>query len=959
MKIACAVLILTLVNIWSGFSQIKHYQRFGVEDGLLTNRLTSVTEGPDGFIWITTNGSGVTRFDGLNFEHFNENELIGSPYYFSSVKVNNAIWFGGEDYLCVYRDQVFQKIAIPNVGAILQLVYWQDSILFCISDHTAFLYDMNAGLVNEMSINGTHFRQAEVLDNVLWVAGDTGIWCYKDKKWDRVYPKDPTQAVSCSRIFSINGSIYFLSDREGIMQIQDSEIRRRLSPGDLPSGNITFIKGGSLDNIYFGTIDSGIQIWQLLDSLWLGIDEKELGYPQVTDMIFDRWENAWVTSEGGGLIKFYTESFNIYPPAGLSGKSIDFMETWSDTVVIHYRNDRCDIILPGQYHPVPFDLTGHEIKISAVIDSFAFSFSSDKVFVGIKDSIKYTLDIPGLKIGEEFEDIYQVDSSTFLASTGFAVYRLKIGISDSIPYVTPIYLLRMPVQSTMRHPQGFWLLGNNWVGILRDSVVEAHTYLDHPLFMLPVTAKDILIGTRNALYFAQDFEGAIQLSQVTTSMSLTNIRSAFLDKRGFLWISLQNKLLQCRIDFSRPLEVLKVYDQTSGLPRLEFLEGSLLEGPGERIYAGTSSGLLEIVPEQNFQSVEGPVISLVQFEAGNNQYVHLNDTILSELKHIKPGNADVTIALRAIDLRSPQKIRYFYRLIPREHEWVESRSGGFFQFYGLPAGRYRFEAKAININDRVSNQLQIPFTILTPFYFRWWFVGIGLFSVMGGSYLIYRKRLRWQLKKNQQYQDALERENKMLHLEQSAGRLQMNPHFIFNALQSIQSSISTGDRDKARADLQIFSKLMRSYLEHARVEKITLEDEIKLLDQYLTVERQLKGDRFSYEITLAAGIDSSFVEIPTMLLQPFVENAIKHGQPGGGVKGRIQVYFEWHGKYLCCTISDNGPGMSDSVSPHKSAGMDITRQRLETYFKHQLIDPLKIETGQSGTKIRILLPVDI
>jgi LytS/YehU family sensor histidine kinase len=197
--------------------------------------------------------------------------------------------------------------------------------------------------------------------------------------------------------------------------------------------------------------------------------------------------------------------------------------------------------------------------------------------------------------------------------------------------------------------------------------------------------------------------------------------------------------------------------------------------------------------------------------------------------------------------------------------------------------------------------------------------------------------------------------------------MQMNPHFIFNALQSIQIKIADGDRAQARDDLQLFSKLMRGYLEHAREEKILLEDEIALLNQYLQVEQSLKAGSFDYQITVPDEIDPSFIEIPAMLLQPFIENAIKHGLPQNGVKGQINVTFSWFGKYLSCAITDNGSGMSftkDSAE-HRSMGMDITRQRLKAFFTQSNLNPLLIdsqfaETGsaQSGTKIRVLLPIE-
>lgn len=932
-----------------------------MEEGLLTNRLTSVVEGPDGFIWIATDGAGISRFDGIEFEHFNDPEIIGSPYYFSSLRLKSSIWFGGENQILGYTEHHFKKYRVPNFGSIRQIISYSDSLLFCVSDRTAFFFEINTGTIEEFTLENTLVNQAVIFNGILWLCGDSGVWKYVDNRWEKIYPENRNRSIPCYQIAAINGGIYFLSGEEGLLQINNGKILKILALTELPSRKISFMKEGGLGDIYFGTEDRGIQIFQIPGRLWLEIPEVNLEYTRVTDMTFDRWENAWVTSDGAGLTKFYSESFTIYPSTRLSGRTIRMLETWSDTVAIQYRNNSWDIILPGQFHPVPFK--GDETHSRTILNSGSLqgSFVGGQWIGSNTDSMEYRIDIPRIQAQEKIEAFYPMDSTHVIMTSDLALSSLQIVEGDSIPSIIRDEILSLPIQTSFRDSIGIWLLGTNWLGLFRDGIVKAHTYLDHPLFIKSGPDGEILVGTRNGIYFVQFYVEELTLNKIVAKIPLINLRAAAYDKNGLLWITMQNTLLQGRIDPAKPMEILKVYDRASGLPRIEFLEGALVEGPGERIYAGTSSGLMELFPQQNFQSTTGPVLSVVRFRAGDQNLVPQDFLTGQKLAEIKPKNADVTITLKAVDLHAPRGIRYWYRMNPKESEWLESNSGGNFQFYRLPAGNYFFEAKATNFNNQSSNIVRIPIKVLLPFYLRWWFICSGIFSLAGLTYLFYRRRLRQRLRENEQKNEALKTENKILHLEQSATRLQMNPHFIFNALQSIQSSITGGDRTKARADLQVFSKLMRSYLEHARVEKIALEEEIKLLDQYLKVEKELKDNRFSYEITVASAIDPSFVEIPTMLLQPFVENAIKHGQPADGEKGKIVITFEWFGKYLSCSISDNGTGInkSEKNTTHRSAGMDITRQRLETYFRDQKIDPLRIETGSGGTTIKILLPTEL
>ncbi|MCB0669919.1 MAG: histidine kinase, partial [Saprospiraceae bacterium] len=799
-----------------------------------------------------------------------------------------------------------------------------------------------------------------IFNGILWLSGDSGVWKYTGNRGEKIYPENKNRSIPCHQLTAINGVIYFLSGEEGLMQINNGKILKILPLTEFPSRKISFMKEGGLGDIYFGTEDRGIQIFQIPGRLWLEIPEVNLEYTRVTDMTFDRWENAWVTSDGAGLTRFYSESFNIYPPTRLSGQTIRLLENWSDTVAIQYRNNTWDIILPGQFHPVPFSHIETRNRTRLNSGDFQGSFVGGAWIGSSSDSVEYQVDIPMIQAQEKIEALYRMDSANVIMTSDLALSSLRIVEGDSIPSIIRNDILALPIQTSIRDSSGIWLLGTDWLGLSRDGVVKAHTYLDHPLFIKPGPEGDILVGTRNGIYFVRFYAEELTLNKIVAKIPLINLRAAAYDKNGLLWITMQNTLLQCRVDPAKPMEILKVYDRASGLPRIEFLEGALVEGPGERIYAGTSSGLMELFPQQNFQSTTGPVLSVVRFRAGDQNFSPQNFMTGQELTKIRPKNSDVTITLKAVDLHAPRGIRYWYRMNAEESEWLESNSGGNFQFYSLPAGNYFFEAKATNFNSQSSNILRIPIKVLLPFYLRWWFICAAIFSLAGLTYLFYRRRLRLRLLENEQKNEALKTQNKILHLEQSATRLQMNPHFIFNALQSIQSSIAGGDRTRARADLQIFSKLMRSYLEHARVEKIALEEEIKLLDQYLRVERELKDQRVSYEITVAPAIDPSFVEIPTMLLQPFVENAIKHGQPADGEKGKIVITFDWFGKYLSCSISDNGMGInkSEKNTTHRSAGMDITRQRLETYFRNQKIEPLRIETGSGGTTIKILLPTE-
>jgi LytS/YehU family sensor histidine kinase len=202
----------------------------------------------------------------------------------------------------------------------------------------------------------------------------------------------------------------------------------------------------------------------------------------------------------------------------------------------------------------------------------------------------------------------------------------------------------------------------------------------------------------------------------------------------------------------------------------------------------------------------------------------------------------------------------------------------------------------------------------------------------------------------------------------------MNPHFTFNALQSIQYFIHTQDKVAATKFLSQFAKLVRMNLDSSKTEFISLNEEMERLKLYLSLEKMRFQEKFDYDIRIAAGIDKSETQIPPMILQPFVENSIKHGIMPLGEKGEIFVSVELlESDTLKVTIQDNGIGIEASkklkenrVSDHVSKGMQITQDRLSLFSKTSgkeykvEIKEIKGEDEKViGTAVVILLPTHL
>lgn len=248
------------------------------------------------------------------------------------------------------------------------------------------------------------------------------------------------------------------------------------------------------------------------------------------------------------------------------------------------------------------------------------------------------------------------------------------------------------------------------------------------------------------------------------------------------------------------------------------------------------------------------------------------------------------------------------------------------------------------------------------------------------SYFLYAV-LYWYGQRNLESQKALREKEaqefktrQQLHeLEGMALRAQMNPHFIFNSLNSVQFFIVDKDMATANRYLGRFGHLIRQTLDNSGHSMISLEQEKQYLDTYLELEKMRRPDAFDYEIKIDEELDISGLFLPPMLLQPYVENAVKHGvSHKTDEKGKINITMEQQNGSLVCTVADNGLGRAatkalkaNNPSGHQSKGMGITEERIAVLNKNQgagityeIADILNGNGQVKGTKIEIVFPLN-
>jgi len=342
------------------------------------------------------------------------------------------------------------------------------------------------------------------------------------------------------------------------------------------------------------------------------------------------------------------------------------------------------------------------------------------------------------------------------------------------------------------------------------------------------------------------------------------------------------------------------------------------------------------------------------------------DTVI-QTDYILPYNLNfLNINYIGFSYKNPENIQYKYRMIGIDKNWTYTNNNSA-QYTTLPPGEYEFLVSSMNKNGIWSeSDAQMKFKITPPYWKTWWFIFtmLAAVTVLSGTILFLWIR---NIKEKERAKSEIDK--KIAAAELQALRAQMNPHFMFNTMSSIQHYITTNETESALRYLSKFSKLMRRILDNSKTATITVKNEVQTLDLYLSLESLRFKNKLKYFIDIDKSIDQNYDEIPAMLVQPYVENAIIHGINHKEGVGTINISLTRENEFIKCIISDDGVGRKRSAEinksknkKHKSAGISITRERLNILNEAQeneanvVINDLVDERGNAaGTKIEIYI----
>lgn len=534
-----------------------------------------------------------------------------------------------------------------------------------------------------------------------------------------------------------------------------------------------------------------------------------------------------------------------------------------------------------------------------------------------------------------------------------------------------------------------WIGSHSGVFCLNESYRLLATWPTEPVFCFLTgnRANELLVGTDKGLRRIA-FRTA-QADTISTPVEGIGVTCLLRDSLQRLWIGSLGGLFLA----DSSLRVFKKFDFADNLQGLVFNGSACLRTRNGMAFFGGINGINYLFPEKIALEDQPIAVGIAALRINDRDTVHAWQPAGS-LRFPYRENT-LTVEVVAPYFNNAGKLQYRYRLA--SGGWISLGSGNSVRLADLTPGDYRLEVAASATGNRWYEASQVlEFSILPPFWQTWPF-RISAFSILAGLVFGLIRLRENRLKKRQHTQLELEKlqnanlqfELQLAHAEEErqralleavenqrqaaeaklqSMRLQMNPHFLFNALNSIQQMTLSGNGDGATLYLSKFSKLLRMVLAHSDHERVPLRDEVAMLNLYLDLEALRFDDTFAHRITCDPALDLDEYAVPPLLIQPFVENAIWHGLLHKEGKRQLSIQFEpTSDDRLRCTIEDNGIGRAAAGDyargrAHPGKGLSTGAGRIEALNRRygqqnalEIIDLHNESGAPAGTRVHLVL----
>jgi|LakMenEpi03Aug12_release.lakeMendotaPanAssembly.Ray.scaffolds.fasta_scaffold00533_48 hypothetical protein len=907
------------------FSQKMHYQNYDVSSklGMTTNNINDLIIDESHFIWEATE-NGLYKFDeklSIKIPGTKPNEkilklsLFNNELYFLTSFKNIYIVQNNRAKIVYDRNNPLKNISFAKINK------------FIVSDKNAFFF------AGEKIM---HFKDGKTNYYQTLIYGPNHIGQNINGQW--------TNAGKLALDFGIIQNLAWFNEPHCFIEIVESDI------------GLFFLKKGKSNEVYqltgkilkkhvlpqiveYLTVDNNNQIWvSFVGNTLYKYDENFLtSHLQLNKvkgkLVLDQTGNIWFGSINKGLFKFFNTNIQIF--------SVNEAENLKN---LYFLNNNKAYLETNDNAKQSFNLGSNTLNENETeyyeLDKFLKLIILKNNKIEFKNYIKLFYKNNYLAI----KTIQGINDQTFIISTSHKIYKYN--------------LLSAELELIYKHKtiiNDFLALNDDLIYMADQGQAYAFDIKEKKLKkILPNTAVNRIKKRGNILVFATEKKGLIFYD-----VNLNKIKDIekILDNSGKIFPIKDIEIDQNRLfaithnglheySWFNNLNRKNFYNTTNGLPQNEVEDIQIFNN---RIYGITKShfflfDLLNSSLDKDYV-LNNPTIERIQF----------GDTILYDYNNI---DIDFRIGIMQIKISSPfnsnnDRVKFHYKLNGFDKNWKTSPDG-LIEYTNYPTGNQTLEYYASLDNGEKKSAIKaLKFNISQPFWFSDWFrwsIFLLLFILILDAFTF-----SFYVKTKE-----LERDKEIVEFQQKALRAQINPHFLFNALNSIQNFAFKNDVVQLSNYIEKFATLTRSILKHSENEFITLKQEIDVLKNYMDIEK-LRFQNFNYSLLVDPVIDDEMIFVPSLLLQPIVENAIWHGFQNSPKFGELNLNFSIKDNLLKIEIEDNGVGRNFKTRKnHESKGMSLIESRLKLLndpkAQLRIIDKTKANENL-GTIVEIFMPI--
>lgn len=916
---------------------------------ITNNSCWDITQDTIGNMWFASYGGGVYKFDGKKITVFNHTSGLPIDRARKLLAYKNNIYVGTELGVAII-DVKTNKLTVPK-GVLPHFGVFLVSDFF-VYNNEVYFSAINEGIFKITSKNNTpiiepvfKFQFAYSLgfcNNTIFSGNKGFIDGFKiqdlisektiSKKigktiaWDFAKDKYNTLYVAAWGVFDLSGGLYTIANN------QMTNISEQYGIDSKSLLNVVY--SPKKDILYVGSKDKGIYEI-LLDKT---IDFNPFENKTIVD--FETLETQKIILHQDG-ISFLDSNNSLSKTIALSDFKkfeVQFIKNTKQKLPTH----------EDGYYELNYNIPAPEIEFYEILKhqkSFWITSNVGTFEINFEGKIINYVPIHSYKIGF-------TNDNKFIETIPYAgvrvyddVHHMKAKHFSEFDKNTPLDIVGILNTKDKTYLisvfQGLFVHQNQkFQSLLKDTIWKESKL------------KFITKNQKGNLIIASEF-GAVTIIDVSKSFRILKTISknqingntiTFLESyKDFIFMGTEKGINIYRNG------IIQLFDKEQGLKDTSISSSHIFEN---QLWLGTKKGfytidLDKLAANKNTVSsleIRAIAINSVPINQSNYQWFsYASSQLVCDYQHN-------TIAVDFVPKGHlfPNKLKFRYRL-KKTNRWSPYSEKPFVYLSYLPNDNYHLEIEVLDLNAGKTSHFDILKIIIKPPFWKtgWFYVLVTTLLILGAVFIIFSIKKRAK-------QKAVT-ENQIAKAKLEALLSQMNPHFTFNALNTIQSFVFNKDAHNSAIYISEVARLMRQTLDNSAKQAITIEDEIEYLETYISISNQRFANRIQYKIQVNEAINQAETEIPVMLLQPFVENIFKHAFDEAYPNPTFKIEFILlEKKLLQIVISDNGKGNIKTTKTHISKGIAIAKERLQI-MQPTNVDPIKIDFSDNGTTVNIRL----